>query len=101
MKGKIVGFETVDYVSKKTGNPVNAVRLFLNIKSNQVIGMKVGEEFISKDSSVYKIIEPYLNGDVDALIGADVFIDYNVEQRGNTSFKEICDLDIMPKKAEA
>lgn len=100
MKGKIVGFETVDYISKKTGERVEGVRFFLTIKSNEVIGMKVGEEFVSKGSSIYKVVDPYLNGNVDDIINADVFIDYNVEQRGANTFKEICDLEIMPKTAE-
>lgn len=95
MKGKIVGFETVNYVSKK-GEKIEGVRLYLNVNSNEVIGQKVGEEFIRAGSSVYNVLAPYLSGDIDALIGADVFIDYNVETRGANTFKSIADLAVTP-----
>ena len=54
MKGKIVGFESVNYVSKK-GENIEGVRLYLNVNSNEVIGQKVGEEFIRAGSSVYNV----------------------------------------------
>ncbi|MDY2848126.1 MAG: hypothetical protein SOU50_07900, partial [Oscillospiraceae bacterium] len=96
MKGKIVGFNTMDYVSKKTNQEVKGVTLYLIVKSSDVIGDKVKEEFIKSDSSVYKALNPYLCGDIDSLIGADVTIDYNVEKRGNFTFTDICELVITP-----
>lgn len=96
MKGKIVGIEPVKYTSKKDGREVNGVRLFMTVKSNDVIGCKVSDEFVRAGSSIYKPIEKYLEGNVDDLVGAGVVIDYNVEQRGSNTYKEICDLEIIP-----
>lgn len=100
MKGKIVGFNTLDYVSKKTNQEVKGVTLYLTVKSSDVIGDKVKEEFIKADSSVYKVLAPYLSGDLDSLLNADVTIDYNVEKRGNFTFTDICELEITPASSK-
>ena len=101
MKGKIVGFNTLDYVSKKTNMQVKGVTLYMTVKSSDVIGDKVKEEFIKADSSVYKVLEPYLSGNIDALVNADVSIDYNVEKRGSLTFTDICELEITPCEVSA
>lgn len=101
MKGTIVGVEPVSYVSKKDGKEVNGVKLFMTVKSNDVIGCKVAEEYLRAGSSIYKPVQEYLEKDVDSLIGAGVAIDYNVEQRGSNTYKEICDLEIFPVQVTA
>lgn len=100
MKGTIVGVEPVNYTSKKDGKQVSGARLFMTVKSADVIGSKVAEEFLKEGSSIYKPLLKYLSGDVDELIGAGVVIDYNVTERGSYTYKEICDLEIIPKAAE-
>lgn len=95
MKGTLVGFEPVKYVSTKTGQEVEGLKLYLTVNSADVVGKKVKEEFISKQANgVYKQIEQYFNGDVDKLIGAKLDIDYNVERRGNNTYTSITDIDI-------
>lgn len=96
MRGTIVGFQSVDYTSKKTNQPVKGVTLYLTVPSSDVIGRKVKEEFIKEDSSVFKVLRPYLDSDVDGLIDADVFIDYSVDKRANMTFTDICDLQVFP-----
>lgn len=103
MKGTIVGVEPVSYTSKKDGKHVSGARLFMTVKSNNVIGCKIADEFLREGSSVYKPIAEYLSNNVDDLIGAGVVIDYNVEERAGNTYKEICDLEIIlkPKPAKA
>lgn len=100
MKGTIVGVEPVNYTSKKDGKQVNGARLFMTVKSADVIGRKVAEEFLKEGSSIYKPLAQYLADNVDDLIGSDVVIDYNITERGSFTYKEICDLEIIPKAAE-
>jgi len=102
MKGKIIGIEPTDYVSKKTGEAVKGVRLIITCKSQNVFGVTAKEEFIKADSPIYKQhLEKILNDDIDSLIGADVMIDYEVNKRGNFTFTDIVDFDItLPKAAK-
>lgn len=98
MKGTVVGFQTLDYVSKKTNQHVKGVTLYLTVPSSDVIGRKVKEEFIKEDSSVFNVLRPYLDSDIDSLVDADVFIDYAVDKRANMTFADICDLQVFPCK---
>ncbi len=102
MKGKIVGLEPMNYVSKKTNQEVKGVRLYLNYFSSDVIGCKTAEEFIGSTSPFYKQLERYLASDIDSLVDSDVFIDYNVETRGSNVYKTINDFSVTPvPKGEA
>ena len=47
MKTKLLGIQTVDYVSRKTGNPVKGVTLHCSFKDPQVEGEAVDGIFVS------------------------------------------------------
>lgn len=47
MKVVVLGVQTVDYVSRKTGNPVKGVTLHTKHKDSQVVGEAVANIFIS------------------------------------------------------
>lgn len=47
MKVKVLGLQTVDYVSRKSGNPVKGITLHAVFKDSQVTGDAVGNIFIS------------------------------------------------------
>lgn len=47
MKVVVLGVQTVDYVSRKTGNPVKGVTLHAKHKDSQVVGEAVTNIFIS------------------------------------------------------
>lgn len=96
MKGILVGFEPVDYVSKKTGKQVEGCTLYLNCKSQEAFGYVCKEEFVSKSSPLYKrSIEPVLEKLCDEssdIYGATVIIDYDVTKRGNSTFTDITEM---------
>lgn len=96
MKGKIIGFESVDYKKKDTGAPVKGVRLIITCRSKKVVGFTAKEEFIGFTNPFYGEILPYLADDVNALLGAEVFIDYFTEERGGRTFTDIVDFQITP-----
>ena len=47
MKVKVLGIQSVDYVSRKTGNPVKGVTLHSSFKDAQVEGESVSSIFVS------------------------------------------------------
>lgn len=101
MRGTIRGFQLVDYVKKETKQPVKGVTLGLTYKSGEFYGEAVKEEYISETSPFYKELSGYLADDMDSLVGAEIFIDYNTVKRGNFTFSEIVGLEITPVKQEA
>lgn len=97
MRGTIIGFEPVDYVKKDTQQPVKGIQLIITCKSNDVIGLTAKKEFIKAESSFYKeLIAPYLASDMEKLVNAAVYIDYNTEKRGSYTFTDIVDMEIIP-----
>ena len=98
MRGTIRGFQSVDYVKKETKQPVKGVTLAITYTSGEFIGEAVKEEYISETSPFYKELAKYLANDIDSLIGAKIFIDYNTVKRGNYTFSEIVGLEIDPIK---
>lgn len=98
MKGIIVGFEPVDYVSKKTGEPVKGATIYMNCKSGEVFGSVCKNEFVSESSAIYKrAIAPLLEKFYDessGIYGAAIEIDYDVTKRGNNTFTTITDIQI-------
>lgn len=65
MKVKILGIQNVDYVSRKTGNPVVGVTLHASFSDAQVVGTAVDKIFISdnlhlpciKDLSIGQVVD--------------------------------------------
>lgn len=96
MKGTIIGFEPVDYVKKGTDERVKGVHLIIKCRSNDVIGFTAKEEFVKAESPWYKLLAPYLANDMDGLLEASVYIDYQVTQRGSYTFTDIVDMEITP-----
>lgn len=103
MKGIIVGYEPVDYISKKTGEPVKGGTIYMNCKSGDVFGFVNKEEFISESSAIFKrVISPVLEKFYDEssdIYGATVIIDYDVTKRGNSTFTSISDMQILIPEA--
>ncbi len=104
MKGIIVGFEPVDYVSKKTNQPVKGATIYMNCKSSEAFGYVAKNEFISESSPIYsRVIRPLIEKFYDEgsdVYGSEIFIDYDVTQRGNQTFKSIVDMSITLPKAD-
>ena len=50
MKGIIKGFEPIDYVSKKTGQPVKGATIYFDCKNKSVFGYVGKEEYIPESS---------------------------------------------------
>lgn len=104
MKGIIVGFEPVDYTSKKTGDPVKGATLYMNCKSGDAFGYVNKDEFISQSSPIYnRVIAPLLEKFYDEssdVYGATIIIDYDVTKRGNNTFTSISDMQIIPCEPE-
>ena len=98
MKGIIRGIEIVDYVKKDTGEPVKGFTVYLNVSSNDVIGMANRDEFIKFGTPYYNEIKAYMNNNIDDLIDSSVIIDYDVKTRGKFTIKDIIGFDIIPKK---
>jgi len=105
MKGIIKGFEPVDYISKKTGQPVKGATIYFDSKSKDTFGYVGKQEYIPESSPLYKrVIEPLLEKFYDEssdVYGGTIFIDYDVTTRGTATFKEVVDLVITPRTAEA
>lgn len=69
MKVKILGIQNVDYVSRKTGNPVVGVTLHTSFSDAQTLGTAVDKIFISDNLHL-----PCIK---DLAIGQTVDIEYN------------------------
>lgn len=48
-KVELVGIEEVDYVSKKTGNPVQGINLFVNYLDPNVMGKRAENKYLSRN----------------------------------------------------
>lgn len=54
---KVLGIQSLDYVSRKTGNPVKGVTLHSCYKDAQVVGESVGAIFVSDNLGINCISE--------------------------------------------
>ena len=79
MKVKVLGIQSVDYVSRKTGNPVKGVTLHSSFKDAQVEGESVSPIFVSDNLNIKAV--------ADIRPGTMVDVEYN--NRGY-----VCDLAI-------
>jgi hypothetical protein len=95
MRGIIRGFQLIDYVKKETNERVKGLTLYLNCPNSDVIGYMNKDEFIKAGTAVYSVLEPYLSGDIDSLIGAECLIDYDVTRRGSYTRTSINSLEIL------
>lgn len=68
MKAKLMGKGIVDYISKKTGQPVKGVTLHLGKSETGVDGIAVESVFISAKSDKFEQIAKIpLNSDIDVV----------------------------------
>lgn len=81
---RLVGREPVDYVSKKTNNPVKGVSLHTVGTSSRVEGEFVETLFISEKSGLYDSV-------MKAPLGSEIRPSYN-------RFGSVEDLEIIPAK---
>ncbi len=90
MKATVLGTQLVDYVSKKSNQPVKGYTLFVSHKDSQVDGYAVSNVFISDNLGI--------PGVVDIRPGSRVDIEYN--NRGY-----VCGIEVLtpstPDSAEA
>ncbi len=105
MKGIIVGYEPVDYISKKTGEPVKGGTIYFDYKSKNVFGYAHKHVYVAVSSPLYKrVIEPLLEKFYDEssdVYGGTIEVDYDVTTRGTATFADVIDLVITPRTAEA
>lgn len=90
MKGRILGFKTVNYTSAD-GRAVNGISLYLAYNDIDVYGENVKSEFISSKKPLFNLFQPYLDGKVDKLINKKCTLDYIVEQRNGKTFSRLND----------
>lgn len=104
MKGILIGYEPVDYVSKKTGKPVKGCTIYFNCKTKDAFGYVGKSEYIDEASPIYKrSIYPVLEQLVDEssdIYGGTISIDYTVTRRGSATFTDVTDITITPKPVE-
>lgn len=79
MKVKVLGIQSVDYVSRKTGNPVKGVMLHSSFKDAQVEGESVSSIFVSDNLNIKAVAE----------IRPGMLVDVEYNNRGY-----VCDLAI-------
>ena len=105
MKGIIVGYEPIDYVSKKTNQPVKGATIYMNCKSSDAFGYVGKSEFIS-ESSLFSTVRSDLCLKSSITRAARftaqrIEIDYDVTNRGGRTFTAITDITItLPEKSE-
>lgn len=80
MKVKVLGIQSVDYVSRKTGNPVKGVTLHSCYKDAQVQGEAVNSIFVSDNLGIPCVAE----------IQPGMTIDVEYNNRGYVAGVEIC-----------
>lgn len=93
MKGRILGFKTVDYTAAD-GKAVKGISLFLAFNDIDVFGENVKSEFISSTKPLFRLFQPYLDGKCDELIDKKCSLDYIVEQRNGKTFSRLNDFII-------
>lgn len=77
MKKTIIGVRPVDYISKKTGEPVIGVSLFLTSTSADTFGLVASDIFISASKPCYAAsIKPF-EKKINDLLGTECNVDYN------------------------
>lgn len=95
MKGKLIGFESVNY-TKSNGTPVEGCNIYFTVRSASSFGSVGRNEFISARSPVYaRSILPvldYLNDEASGIYGCNIDIDYDVNQRGNQKYTSVTDI---------
>lgn len=80
MKVKVLGIQSVDYVSRKTGNPVKGVTLHSAFKDAQVEGESVSPIFVSDSLCV----------DCVAEVRPGMLVDVEYNRRGYVCNLTIC-----------
>lgn len=68
---EIIGIERVDYVSKKTNNPVKGYTFYCTGEKSGIFGGKFCESYFVNDDNV-KSLFATVKGDIAALIGVEV-----------------------------
>lgn len=79
MKVKVLGVQPVDYVSRKTGNPVKGVTLHSSFRDAQVEGESVSSIFVSDNLGIKCIVD----------VHPGMLVDVQYNNRGY-----VCDLAI-------
>jgi hypothetical protein len=83
MKAKILGIQGVNYVSKRTGNPVKGTSFHVSLRDPNVRGEAVRTVFVSDNLSIPDI--------VNIIPGTNIDVEY--DYRGY-----VCGLTVLPAK---
>lgn len=81
MRAKVLGTQTVDYVSKRTGEPVKGITFHVTYKDQQVRGEACDNVFVSDNLGI--------PGLVNIIPGSVIDVEYN--KRGY-----VCGLAVVP-----
>lgn len=81
MTKKVLGKQRIDYVSKKTNNPVNGISLHVCGEDSRVEGMSVETIYISDKSPMY-------NDVASIALGSEIVVSYN--RWGNVESVALC-----------
>ena len=69
MKARVLGVQSVDYVSRRTGQPVKGVSFHIAYKDNNVRGEAVSDVFVSDNLGI--------SGVMDIAPGDNIDVEYN------------------------
>ncbi len=69
MKARVLGIQSVDYVSRRTGQPVKGITLHVSHKDQQVTGDAVCNVFVSDNLGIA--------GLSNIAVGVNVDVEYN------------------------
>lgn len=68
---EIIGIERVDYVSKKTNNPVKGYTFYCVGDKSGIIGGRFSESYFINDDNVKSLLDT-VKGEIKSLVGAHV-----------------------------
>lgn len=85
MKAKVLGTQNVDYVSRRTGNPVKGMTFHVSHKDSDVRGDAVSTVFVSDNLGIPDL--------VNIVPGTHIDVEYN--NRGY-----VCGITVLPASAK-
>ncbi|MDO4279637.1 MAG: hypothetical protein Q4C69_12485 [Lachnoclostridium edouardi] len=80
MRVKVLGVEKVDYISKRTGEPVKGIALHSVYKDTNVLGETVERIFVSDRMDIAAVSE----------VKPGITVDINYNRRGSVDSVAIC-----------
>lgn len=75
MNGRIIGLEYINGVNKTTKKEYKIISLRWAFPMDGVIGAEVRTDSIRETDDAWRVLSPYLNGRMDALVNMNISVD--------------------------